>query len=109
MAELDGRRIAAVFAADAAVKLGICALAEFYSHIHELADAGGIELGEGVELVDLVLVIRGQELACIVAREAEGHLRQVVCAEAEEICLLGDIVGRESGAGNFDHGADFVL
>ena len=45
----------------------------------------------------------------VVAAEAEGHLRQVVGAEREELGLLGDLVGRQGGAGDLDHRADQVL
>ena len=45
----------------------------------------------------------------VVAAEAEGHLGQVVGAEREELGLLGDLVGRQGGAGDLDHGADQVV
>ena len=50
-------------------------------------------------LVDLLVVVSAQELAGIVAGEAEGHLGQVVGAEGEELGLLGDLVGGQSRAG----------
>ena len=46
VAELDGRRVAAVFAADAYVKLFVCAFAERYSHIHKLTYACRIKTCE---------------------------------------------------------------
>lgn len=109
VAELDGRRIAAVLAADAAMQVGTGASAEFDSHLHQFADADLVELGKRVELVDLVLVIRRQELARIVTGEAEGHLREVVRAEAEELRFLRDLVGGDRRARDLDHRADFVL
>ena len=75
MAELDGRRIAAVFAADAAVESRPFGFAELNRHLHEFAHALGVELGERVELVNLCGIVRGQELASVVTRETEGHLR----------------------------------
>ncbi len=95
--------------ADTAVKGLSFGLAEFDSHVHELADACGVELCKRIELVNLVLVVAGQELSCVVTAEAERHLRQVVGAEAEECSLFGDIVGGKSRSRNLDHGADLVL
>ena len=109
MAELDGRRIAAVFAADAAVQFGAGLAAELNGHLHQFAHADGVEAGERIGFVDLVLVVRRQELAGVVTREAEGHLRQVVGAEAEELRLFGDLIGGERRARDLDHGADFVF
>mgnify|MGYP005779409487 CR=1 FL=1 len=109
MAELDGRRIAAVLAADTAAHLGTGLTAELDSHLHELADADRIETGERIGFIDLVRVVCGQELAGIVAREAERHLREVVGAEAEKLCLFCDLVGGERRAGDLDHRTDFVM
>ena len=82
-----------MFAADSAVQRLVCALTELDCHIHELADADRVELGEGIELIDLARIVRRQEFSGVVARETEGHLREVVGAEAEEIGLFGYIVG----------------
>ena len=56
-------------------------------HLHELADAVLIKLCERIVLKDLGVIVSVEELACIVTAEAEGHLSQVVGAEAEEISL----------------------
>ena len=98
-----------MLAADAAVQLGTGLTAQLDRHLHQLADADGIQTGERVGFVDLVRIIRRQELACIVAREAERHLRQVVGAEAEELCFLGDLVRRKRRARDLDHRADLIL
>ena len=109
MAEFDGRRIAAVFAADTAVQMAVCALAERNCHLHEFADADSVETCKRIGLIDLCLIVTGQELACVVTAEAEGHLSKVVCAEAEEVCFRCDFVSGECCSGDFDHGADFVF
>ena len=75
MAEFDGRRVAAVFAADTAVKVASLALAELYCHIHKLAYACRIKTGEGIAFVNLVCIVAGKEFTGVVTREAEGHLR----------------------------------
>ena len=93
MAELDGHGVAAVLTADAVVQLITGSLGLGNGHLHKLADTVLIQLGEGIVLVDLGLVVGVQELACIVTGEAEGHLSQVFGAEAEELGLLGHLIG----------------
>ena len=109
MAELDGRRIAAVLAADAAVHGRTGLLAESNRHIHQFADACLVQSRKRIGFVNLVLVVRRQEFARVVTRETEGHLRQIVGAEAEELRLFGDLVGGERRSRDLDHGADFVF
>ena len=57
---------------------------------------------------DLVLVVSAEELSGIVTAEAEGHLGQVIGAEAEELSLLGDLAGSQGCTGDLDHGTDPV-
>ena len=109
VAELDGGRIAAVLTADTAVKFGTGLTSKLDRHLHQLADADGIETGKRIGLVDLVRIVCGQELAGIVTREPERHLRQVIGAEAEEFRLLRDIVRGERRARDLDHRADLIL
>ncbi len=78
-------------------------------HIHQFTNADRIETGKRIAFVNLIGVVRRKELAGIVARESEGHLRQVVGAETEEFRFFCDLVCGKRGAGNFDHGADFVF
>eukprot|EP00961_Rhodomonas_salina_P160151 2156303-Rhodomonas_salina.2 len=42
----------------------------------------------------------------VVAREAEGHLREVVGAEREKLCVLANIASQQAGAWDLHHGAD---
>src|SRR5665811_558274 len=42
----------------------------------------------------------------VVARKAPGHLGEVVGAEGEELCRLGDLSGRHRSARQLDHRAD---
>ena len=65
MAELDGGRITAVLAADTAVKLGSYLLTKGNSHIHQLANTGGVKTSKRIGLVNLVSVVCRQELAGI--------------------------------------------
>ena len=102
VAELDGAGVAAMLAADAQNDVGTGSAALFGSNLHQLANALLVQTGEGVVLVNLVLVVSAQELAGVVTGEAEGHLGQVVGAEGEELGLLGDLVGSQGGAGDLD-------
>lgn len=74
-----------MFAADADVQLGINGFAELNCRFHELADACLIELCERIILEDLGVVISIEELAGVITGEAEGHLSEVIGAEAEEV------------------------
>ena len=95
--------------ADTDMEIGINGLAEVDGHLHELTYACLVKLGEGISLEDLLVVVCIQELSCVVSGETEGHLRKVVCTEAEECGLLGDLISRESCSGDLDHGSYFVL
>ena len=109
VAELHGGGVAAMLAADAQLDVGAGLLAQVGSHLHQFANADLIQLCEGIGLVDLLVVVGAQELAGVVTAEAEGHLSQVVGAEGEELGFLGDLVSGQSGTGDLDHGADFVM
>src|SRR5665647_2110090 len=111
VAELDALGIAAVLAADAHLEVGPGAAAPLDAHLHELADALLVEGRERVGRPDLLLLgdVEREELAGVVAAHAEGHLREVVGAEAEELRHFGDLVGGERRARDLDHRADQVV
>lgn len=67
MAEVDGGRVAGVFAADAQLQIGAGGLAALNSELHEFADAGLVEAGEGVLVVDLLALVLVIEQAHVVA------------------------------------------
>ena len=81
----------------------------FDGHVDELPDAADVEALERVALEDFLGEVIGEEAVDVVAAEAEGHLRQVVGAEAEELGGLGHFVGGDGGARDFDHRAVQVL
>ena len=109
MAELYRNRIAAVLAADADVHIRTDRLTQAAGHFHETAHALLIQLGKGIRLVDLAVIIGIQELARIVTGEDEGHLGQIVGTEAEEGSFLCDFVCCQAGSGNLNHGTHFIL
>ena len=67
VAELDGGGVAAVFAADAHLHAGAGGAAEFFGHLHELADAVLVDAGEDVGLDDFEVAVVRQEGAGVVA------------------------------------------
>src|SRR5260221_10972300 len=77
VAELNGARVAAVFAADAALEILAGLAAELHGHRNQLADAARVERLERVALQDFLLDVLRQEAARVVAAVAKGHLRQV--------------------------------
>ena len=78
-----------MLAADAQMQVGVGGATQLAGHVHQLADTLLIQLGKGIVFVDLLIVVSAQELACIVAGEAESHLGQIVGAEREEGGLSG--------------------
>ena len=93
VAELDGAWVAAVFTADAALEIFAGLAAELDSQLDQLTDAAGVERLERVALEDFLLHIFGKKAAGVVAAVTEGHLRQVVGAEAEELGGVGQFIG----------------
>src|SRR2546429_903952 len=76
--DLHGRGLAAVLPADADLQVGPGSPAEPDRQLDELADALLIEHLERVVPQDAVLHVEREEPAGVVAREAEGGLREVV-------------------------------
>jgi hypothetical protein len=103
VAEVDRRRVAAVIAADAHLEVGARRAAALDSHLDQLADALLVDRLERVFGDDLLVDVVGQEPADVVARVAERHLREVVGAERKELGMLGDLLGDERRARDFDH------
>ena len=109
MAELYGRRISAVLAADTYMQRRIYRLAKLDSHFHQLAYAGLIQLGKRIVLEDLGVIVSVQELSCIVTGETKGHLSQVVCTEAEEVSFFCYIVSCKSCSRDLNHCTYFII
>ncbi len=97
-AEDYGGGFAAVLAADTDFEFGLDAAAFLYAHADELAYADLVEYFEGIGLDYAVFLVEFEEFGSVVAREAEGHLGQVVGAEGEEVGNLSDFVGGEGSA-----------
>ena len=110
MAEINTLRIAAVFAADANFQVRAGRAAGLDSHSHERPNAGLIKGGKGIFRQDLLVNVLQQEaLLSIITRDAEGHLRQVVGAEGEELRHLGDLAGGQGRARDLDHRAELIV
>src|SRR6185437_6537731 len=78
VAELDGLRIAAMFAADADLEGGPRVASLGDGSLDQRSHASLIERGKRILLEDAGLEICGQEVVDVVARDAVGGLRQVV-------------------------------
>ena len=66
MAELYGRRISAMLAADTDVKFLIHRLSKLNGHLHQLTNACLVKFRERIVLEDLSVIVSVKELACIV-------------------------------------------
>ncbi len=110
MEERDRGRVAAVLAADAELEVGLDRASALGPERHELADALLIDRLERVLLEHAVLEVdREEPVLGVVAREADGRLREVVRAEAEEVGRLGELGGAQRRARQLDHRADQVV
>src|SRR6266540_4990885 len=103
VAEAHRVGVAAVLAADAEVQVLPGGAALLAGQLHQPADARLVDGHEGVGGPQLALLVHAEELADVVAREAEGRLSQVVGAEREELGHLGDLTGGQRGSWKFDH------
>src|SRR5215475_10557491 len=93
VAELDRTGLAAVLAADAELQVRLRPPPPLDSGPHQVTDALLVEHLERVPLEHAVLEVEGEELPLrVVARHAEGRLREVVGAEGEEVGDLRDLV-----------------
>ena len=109
MAEGDRGRIAAVLAADADLQLRAHLAAALDADAHQFTDALLVDRHERIGRQDPARGINAEEARGVVARNAERRLRQIVSAEREELRRLGDLAGHQTGARQFDHGADVVI
>ena len=103
---MDRSGIAAVFTADAALEVGALATTTLHTQLDELANAFLVEGVERVGRDDLLGDVILHDGVDIVAAEAEGHLGEVVSAEAEELGHAGNLVGHEGGSWDLDQSPD---
>ena len=66
VAELYGAGVTAVLTADTAVQLGTGSFTVLHSHLHQLANSVTIQLGEGIVLKDLGVIVSVQELTGVI-------------------------------------------
>src|SRR5580693_9718111 len=107
MEETDRGGVAAMLAADADLEPGPRGAPALDGDPHELADALLIDRRERGALDDShVDVLRNDPRFDVVAREAQGGLREVVSPEGEELRVPGDLARHEARARELDHRAD---
>src|SRR5262245_14504075 len=91
VAERDRGGIAAVLAADSDLELRLDLAAALDADPHELAYAVAVDGDERIDRHDPARHVGAEETRSIVARNAEGRLREVVGAERKERRALGDL------------------
>ncbi len=106
---MDGRRIAAVFAADAHLQVRPDRPAALGPDPHQFTHPLLVDGDEGVFGHDPLPVVGLDEGAGVVAGEPIDRLGQIVGAETEEFGRLGDFAGQQGSARQFDHGAGHVV
>ena len=98
-----------MLAADTDMKIRIAGTAKFNSHVHQFPYTVLIEFSKRIVFKDFCIIVCSQEFPCVIAAESKGHLGQIVCTEAEEICFFCDFIRRKGSTGNLDHRTHFVL
>ena len=98
-----------MFATDAALQLRTRGATFLNGHFDQLANTRFVDLLERVGFEDLLFQVVRQERANVVATVTEGHLSQVVRAEAEELGRFGDLISSQRSTRNLDHRADHVF
>ena len=80
------------------------ALLAIFGTLHDqAADALFVDHLEGVLVQDACLEVSGQEGADVVAREAEGHLREIIGTVRKELgAVLGKFASYQGSAGYLD-------
>ena len=74
---------------------------------NQLADAVAVQSIEGTAIEQPELHVRRHDAGLhVVAAEPEGHLGEVVGAEADEVGVSRQLGRGQSGPGRLDHGAD---
>src|SRR5262245_34476738 len=108
MAERDRSRVAAVLAANSDLELGARLAPALDTDTDQFTNTLAVDRHERVAAQNAARRIGPEEAGRIVAADAERGLRQVVGAEREERCRLGDLTGHQGGTRQLDHGADLV-
>ena len=97
-----------MFPANAEFEVGAGGASALHRDRNQFAHPVAIQGDEGVLLQNPLIAVAFEEIARVVARQAESGLGQVVGAEAEEFGGLGDIPGAQGGTRQLDHGADEI-
>src|SRR5688572_30556107 len=96
-----------MLAAESDFEVGSGLATEGCRDLDQPTDTGAVERLERVSGEDPLGDVFGEEATRVVAAETEGRLGQIVGAEGDEVSVLGDFVGEQRGAWDFDHRPDF--
>jgi len=97
-----------VFTANTQFDVFACGAATLYSGLNQFANALEIDGLERIARQQTAFNIGLQESACVITAEPKAHLSQVIRPEGEELSGLGNFVGDQAGAWDFDHGSEHV-
>ena len=109
MEEFHRTGISTVLTADTEVQVRAGFTAHLRGHLYQFADTDLVDTRKRITLIDLVLIVGGQELACVVTAEAKGHLGQVIGAEGEELSFRCNLICGQCSTRSLNHGADQIL
>ena len=98
MAEGDAAGVAAVFSTDANFELWFDATSEVGPQFDQLSHSSAVKHLEGIIWQDFVPYVVGKEARAVVTTQPKGGLGEVVGTKAEEISVLGDVIGSERGS-----------
>src|SRR5687768_13928511 len=98
-----------MLAANTELEIGATAAPALGSDPDELSYPLDVQRDEGIDGKDAAGGILAQEAGAVVAADAEGRLGEIIGAEGKEFRTLSNGAGAQSGARQFDHGANEIL
>src|SRR5215212_531966 len=109
-AKLDRPRIASMLAADSNLYILFHPPRHVDSHFHESANSFGINALKGVHAHDPFFEVKWEELAfSILSAKAESSLSKVICAKANKISNICNLICYKAGSVHFNHSAKLYL
>src|SRR6516164_7085143 len=102
-------RFTPVFTTDPELDVRSGLAAQIAGQLHQLSNARLINGCERVALYDFQFLVVRQETSGIIPAHSKSRLGQVVCAKAEELSVLRNLVCHQSATRNLYHCSDKVV
>ena len=93
-----------MLSADSNLEIFPCLAASLHSHAHESANSLSVNADKGIFRKNSVQHVAGQKLPCIIPRQTQTGLRQIIGSKGEKLRFPGYLVGYQAGPRQFDHG-----